>query len=94
GELYLEYRQAESLAFDDGRLKSASFDTAQGFGLRAVAGEAAGYAHGTSLSEETLRQAGSTVRAALAGHDGVFAVPPPSTNTALYSSDNPLAAVP
>ena len=29
-----------ALAFDDGKLKSASFDTTQGFGLRAVAGEA------------------------------------------------------
>ena len=38
GELYLEYAQSESLVFDDGRLKNASFDTAQGFGLRAVAG--------------------------------------------------------
>ena len=38
GELFLEYRQSESLAFDDGRLKSAAFDTSQGFGLRAVAG--------------------------------------------------------
>ena len=36
GELFLEYRQSESLAFDDGRLKSASFDTSQGFGLRSV----------------------------------------------------------
>ena len=30
GELYLEYRQSESIMFDDGRVKSASFDTAQG----------------------------------------------------------------
>jgi TldD protein len=37
GELYLEYSQSESLALDDGRIKSASFDTTQGFGLRAVA---------------------------------------------------------
>src|SRR3546814_12229820 len=37
GELFLEYRQSEALAFDDGRLKSASFDTQQGFGLRAIA---------------------------------------------------------
>ena len=36
GELYLEYSQSESLAWDDGKLKSASFDTSQGFGLRAV----------------------------------------------------------
>jgi TldD protein len=27
GELFLEYCQSESFAFDDGRLKSASFDT-------------------------------------------------------------------
>ena len=44
GELYLEYRQSESFAFDDGRLKAATFDTTQGFGLRAVAGEADGRA--------------------------------------------------
>ena len=44
GELYLEYCQSESLGYDDGRLKSASFDTAQGFGLRSIAGDAAGYA--------------------------------------------------
>ena len=36
GELYLEYSQSEGLALDDGRIKSASFDTSQGFGLRAV----------------------------------------------------------
>jgi len=38
GELYLEYKQSETFAFDDGRLKAATFDTTQGFGLRAVAG--------------------------------------------------------
>ena len=36
GELFLEYRQSESFSFDDGKLKAASFDTSQGFGLRAV----------------------------------------------------------
>src|SRR5947208_7163334 len=51
GELFLEYRQTESFAFDDGRLKAASYDTTQGFGLRAVAGEATGYAHASELSE-------------------------------------------
>ena len=38
GELYLEYSQSESLSWDDGKLKSASFDTSQGFGLRADVG--------------------------------------------------------
>ena len=57
GELFLEYRQSESFAFDDGKLKSASFDTSQGFGLRAVCGEATGYAHASELSEAALRRA-------------------------------------
>ena len=30
GELFLEYRQSEGLSFDDGVLKTASFDTTQG----------------------------------------------------------------
>ena len=58
GELFLEYSQSESVALDDGRIKSAAFDTTQGFGLRAVAGEAAGYAHASELSEAAIRRAG------------------------------------
>ena len=76
GELFLEYSQSESFAFDDGRLKAASFDTSQGFGLRAVAGEATGYAHATELSEEAILRAARTVRAVSAGHSGSVAAPP------------------
>src|SRR5579859_4956110 len=36
GELFLEYRQSESISLDDGKIKSANFDTSMGFGLRAV----------------------------------------------------------
>ena len=39
----------------------------QGFGLRAVAGEATGYAHASELSEDAIRRAGETVRAVDAG---------------------------
>ena len=42
GELFLEYNQSESITFDDGRVRNANFDTSQGFGLRAVSGEATG----------------------------------------------------
>src|SRR5262245_57956692 len=93
GELYLEYSQAESLALDDGRIKSASFDTTQGFGLRAVADEAAGYAHASELSEEAIRRAAATVRAVASGHSGVFGPPPPGTNRSLYTDQNPLGLV-
>ena len=57
GELFLEYEQSESLAFDDGKLKSASYDTTQGFGLRSVAGEATGFAHASALDEQALKRA-------------------------------------
>ena len=50
GELFLEYRQAEALMFDNGRLKQATYDTSQGFGLRAVKDDAVGYAHSSDLS--------------------------------------------
>ena len=38
GELFFERRRAESLVFDDGRVKTASYDASEGFGLRAVRG--------------------------------------------------------
>ena len=94
GELFLEYRQSEGLSFDDGRLKSASFDTSQGFGLRAIADEATGYAHASEFSEEAIRRAGETVKAVRAGHSGVAVAPPQPTNRSLYADANPLAATP
>jgi TldD protein len=93
GELYLEYSQSESLALDDGRIKSASFDTSQGFGLRAIADEAAGYAHASELSEAAIRRAAATVRAVASGYSGVMAAPPSGTNRSLYTEENPLGLV-
>ncbi|MAF49184.1 MAG: metalloprotease TldD [Rhodospirillales bacterium] len=94
GELYLEYSQSESLVFDDRRLKNASFDTAQGFGLRAVAGETSGYSHASELTEEALGRAAATVRAVHAGHGGEMAGAPARTNQNLYMDDNPLSLAP
>jgi TldD protein len=91
GELFLEYCQSESLSLDDGRIKSASFDTTQGFGLRALSDEATGYAHASELSEEAIRRAGETVRAVKQGARGTVAAPPPGTNRLLYAAANPLA---
>jgi TldD protein len=92
GELYLEYAQSESLVFDNGRLRSASFDTNQGFGLRAVAGEAAGYAHSSDISESAIRRAADAVQAVKRGYTGAYADPPRGTNVALYGAENPLAS--
>src|SRR5882757_1608938 len=92
GELFLEYRQAEVLVFDNGRLKTATYDTAQGFGLRAVKDEAVGYAHASDLSEGALARAAEAVRAVKSGHSGKYAAAPGRTNVRLYGDDNPLGA--
>ena len=90
GELFLEYRQAEALTFDNGRLKQATYDTVQGFGLRAVKDEAVGYAHASDLSESALERAAEAVRAVKGGHSGTYAEAPARTNRKLYDDENPL----
>src|SRR5580658_9496725 len=79
GELFLEYRQAEMLVFDNGRLKQATYDTSQGFGLRAV-------------KDEAVARAADAVRAVKGGYSGQYAGPPPRTNVKLYGEDSPLGS--
>lgn len=93
GELYLESTQSESFTFDDGRLKGASFDSSQGFGLRAVTGESTGYAHSTELSEAAIKRAADTVRAVKTGTSGAMSLAPARTNKQLYSDENPLGGI-
>src|SRR6201993_2707346 len=92
GELYLEYRQAEMLVFDNGRLKQATYDTSQGFGLRAVKDEAVGYAHASDVSEAAIARAADAVRAVKGDYSGHYAGPPPRTNVKLYGEESPLAS--
>ena len=93
GELFLEYRESENISLDDGRIRSAGFDTSLGFGMRAVAGEATGYAHAGEISEPALRRAAASVEAVAAGHSGISAEPPRATNSRLYSDANPLSGM-
>jgi TldD protein len=92
GELFLEYKQSEMLVWDNGRLKQATYDTNQGFGLRAVRDEAVGFAHASDVSEAAIARAADAVRAVKGGRSGSYAEAPPRTNVKLYSDDNPLAA--
>ncbi len=91
GELFVERRRSEALVLDDGRIKNASYEAAEGFGLRAVRGEVAGYAHATEISESALRRAAETARLAVGDGGGVLAPPPPGTNRRLYSDQDPIA---
>lgn len=92
GELFLEYSQTEALAFDNGRLKQATYDTAQGFGLRAVKDDAVGYAHSSDVSLPALIRAADAVAAVRGDYSGSLSVAPPHTNVQLYGDDNPLDA--
>ncbi|WP_412507721.1 metalloprotease TldD [Roseovarius sp. SYSU LYC5161] len=91
GELFLERRRAEALVFDDGRVKTASYDASEGFGLRAVRGEVAGYAHSSDISEAALARAVETARLAVGDGGGTLAAAPPRTNKHLYTGADPIA---
>jgi TldD protein len=92
GELFVEHAQAESLTFDNGRLKGGSFNTDQGFGLRAVADEAVGYAHSGELSLSALSRAADAVGAVTHGYSGSYATAPQRTNAKLYGDGNPIGS--
>jgi len=91
GELFLERKRSEMLHFDDGRIKTASYDASEGFGLRAVAGEVTGYAHGTEISEAALKRAADTARMAVGDGGGAMAPAPRATNARLYTDADPIA---
>jgi TldD protein len=93
GELFLEYRESEAISLEDGRIRAASYDVQRGFGLRAVQGEAAGYAHAGEISEAALARAAETVKAVRQGRSGVLDVAPRATNARLYEPANPLLAM-
>ena len=92
GELYIESSQGEGLTFDNGKLKGGSFSTDQGFGLRAVAGEAVGYAHSGELSLSALKRAADAAGAVTRGYTGTYAEAPQRSNRKLYGEDNPIGS--
>ncbi len=93
GELYLQYRKAEAFGFDDGRLKTASYDSHAGFGLRAVSGETTAFAHSSELSGAAIKRAAETM-ALIDPATGPKAPPPPGTNRHLYTGADPLDLMP
>ena len=93
GELFLERRRSEALVFDDGRVKSASYDASEGFGLRAVRGEVTGYAHSSEVSETAIKRAIETTQLAVGAGGGTLATGPNPTNQRLYTDEDPISGV-
>jgi TldD protein len=92
GELYLQYIASESFSFDDGRLKSADFNTQAGFGLRGVSGETTAFAQANELSEAAIRRAAETM-SVLDPNKGARPASPRRTNARLYTDDDPLSLI-
>ncbi|MAS06764.1 MAG: metalloprotease TldD [Ahrensia sp.] len=90
GELFVEHSESEMLMFDNGRLKTGSFNTGRGFGLRSVAGEAVGYAESGELSLAALKRAADAVGAVTTGYTGKYSDAPQGTNRKLYGDANPI----
>ncbi|KQR87787.1 metalloprotease TldD [Sphingomonas sp. Leaf343] len=93
GELYLQYRKSEAFGFDDGRLKTASYDTNAGFGLRAVSGETTAFAHANEVSEAAIKRAAQTM-ALIDPSASAKAAPPQGNNRHLYTDADPLDLIP
>ena len=93
GELYLQYNTTEAFGFDDGRLKTADFNTASGFGLRGISGETTAFAHANEISAAAIERAAATMTL-LDPAKGSRAPPPPRTNQSIYGAEDPLSAIP
>ena len=91
GELFLERKRSEAIVLDDRRIKTATYDASEGFGLRAVKGEVAAYAHSTEISEKSLTRAAETARLAIGAGGGILAPAPTGTNQRLYTDADPMA---
>jgi len=62
-ELFFEYATQDSVALEEGIVKSGDRHVEQGVGVRAQAGERQGYAHSDEITVESLELAATTARA-------------------------------
>ena len=100
GDLFYEAWQGETVAVDDGRVRSCSRSARQGVGVRVIAGERQGFAHTDALRPEPMRSAAAAARAIADGrsaqaHPALPAATGPRSTAAvpsLYAADvDPLA---
>jgi TldD protein len=62
-DLYFEFRTVQSLSLEDGIVKTANQQIAQGVGVRVVAGDKTGYAYSDDVTIDSLRLATRTAQA-------------------------------
>jgi len=90
GELYLENSKSESIVLDDDKIKSSTYSSDLGYGLRAVTGEVVGYSHSNEISKNSLKQSADNLRSTLKSKNGIYNHEIPKTNEKFYKSVNPI----
>ena len=90
GELYLENSKSESIVLDDNKIKSSSYSSDLGYGLRAVTGEVVAYSHSNEISKNSLKQSADNLSSTLKSKKGVYNNEIPKTNEKFYNDLNPI----
>ena len=90
GELYLENSKNESIVLDDNKIKSSSYSSDLGYGLRAITGEVVAYSHSNDISKNSLKQSSANLKSTLKSKNGTYNHSIPKTNKKFYNNINPI----
>ncbi len=91
GDLFFELVENETLSFDDGRLKSATYNQKSGFGFRGISGEVDIFARSDQLSTDSLIRASKLVKKIKSNYSGITNISSKSlNNNYLYIHKNPI----
>ncbi len=91
GDLFFELVENETLSFDDGRLKSATYNQKSGFGFRGISGEVDIFARSDQLSTDSLIRASKLVKKIKSNYSGNTNISSKSlNNNFLYIHKNPI----
>ena len=90
GELFLENSKSESIILDDEKIKSSSYSSDLGYGLRAVTGEVIAYSHSNEISKNSIKQSAKKINSTQKTKKGVYNQEIPKTNEKFYKDVNPI----
>ena len=62
----LENSKSETLVLDDNKIKTTSYNTSLGYGLRAVTGDVTAYSHSNEISKHSLKESSNNLFSTIA----------------------------
>ncbi|MDB5491059.1 MAG: peptidase modulator of gyrase [Micavibrio sp.] len=95
GELFMQHATGHLLSWSDGKLRSNTPSLSEGYSMRYVLDDAAGFAHGNDFSAKGLKEIAAGARAIRAHRQatGGIILPSPQRAGSLYTGTNPLADI-